>query len=236
LRAALFFAAEVIVGVTEISMADGMSTGGIEESRGEKEERVKKLSFFLGMLMMVSLVPRAQAQQQFDVAFGLGTITTADPPDLNSATLRGGAFPAFSGDFLFKHNLGIQGEVAWRASRAIFQGFQPYRPILYDFNGIYAPSFGKRFGAEVMGGIGALSTRVYQQFQTCNSSFSCTNYTSSNHLAGHVGGGLKFYVTHSFFVRPEAHYYFIRNNDEFGVGRAARYGLSIGYTMRNEVQ
>jgi hypothetical protein len=200
-----------------------------------KGDGVNKLVVYFAVVLFLFAAQGVWAQQQFDVAFGLGTVGTEDPPDFNSATLRGGAFPAFSGDFLFKHNLGIQGEVAWRASRNIFQGFQPYRPILYDFNGIYAPSFGNRFGAEVMGGIGALSTRVYQQFTTCSFT-SCTNYTSSNHLAGHVGGGLKFYVTHSFFVRPEAHYYFIRNNDEYGVGRAARYGVSIGYTMRNEVQ
>ena len=196
---------------------------------------MKRLSFCLAAFLFVFAAQIARAQQQFDVAFGVTTVGTEDPPSFNNATLRGGAFPAFSGDFLFKHNLGIQGEVAWRGSQAIFQGFQPYRPIFYDFNGIYAPSLGKRFGAEMMGGIGALSTRVYQQFTTCSFT-SCTNYTSSNHLAGHIGGGLKFYVTHSFFVRPEAHLYFIRNNDEYGVGKAARYGVSIGYTLKNEVQ
>jgi hypothetical protein len=196
---------------------------------------LKRLSFCLAALIFVCLAQVGWAQQQFDVAFGVTTTSTEDPPTVNNPTLRGGAFPAFSADFLLKHSLGVQGEVAWRGSQAVFQGFQPYRPIFYDFNGIYAPSFGNRFGAEVMGGIGALSTRVYQQFTTCSFT-SCTNYTSSNHFAGHIGGGLKFYVTHSFFVRPEAHMYFIRNNEEYGVGRATRYGVSIGYTMKNEIQ
>lgn len=192
----------------------------------------------LALLICVSFFSAhpAAAQQQFDIAFGLGTLSASpDPNVIGAATLGGGFFPSFSGDLLFKNNLGVQGQVAWRGRQNVFQGFQPYRPIFYDVNGIYAPNFGERFAAEVMGGIGALSTRVYQQFFECNFT-GCSNYVASNHLAGHVGGGLKFYVTHSFFVRPEAHVYFIRNADaEYATGRATRYGISIGYTLRNEV-
>lgn len=197
---------------------------------------MKRIVYALLICLLVTLPQTATAQQQFDVAFGLGTLSAS--PDENvtgAATLGGGFFPSFSADLLFKNNLGIQGQVAWRGRQNVFQGFQPYRPIFYDINGIYAPNFGTKFGAEVMGGIGALSTRVYQQFFECNFA-GCTNYTSSNHLAGHVGGGLKFYVTQSFFVRPEAHFYFMRNAEgEYGTNRATRYGLSIGYTLRNEV-
>jgi hypothetical protein len=48
---------------------------------------------------------------------------------------------------------------------------------------------------------------------------------------GDVGGGLKFYVYRSFFVRPEMRLYLIHNNVEFVSSRAFRYGASIGYTF-----
>jgi hypothetical protein len=175
--------------------------------------------------------------QQIDVGFGVNALTS---PSASSATgnyspqmMGGGAYPSFSGDILFKHQLGIQGEVAWRARQNIGFGFQPYRPILYDFNGIWAPRLGKRAAAEVMAGFGGESIRFYTPFVNCSFS-GCTDYVSSQHLLGHVGGGLKFYVTHSIFVRPEVHAYFIRNNYEFSSPRAFREGVSIGYTFRPE--
>src|SRR5205807_7568397 len=47
-------------------------------------------------------------------------------------------------DFIIKHRLGVSGNVAWRASRNLYAGVLPYRPIFYDFNGIYAPKLGTR--------------------------------------------------------------------------------------------
>jgi hypothetical protein len=38
-------------------------------------------------------------------------------------------------------------------------------------------------------------------------------------------------VTHSVYVAPEAHFYFIHNNLEFTSARATRYGVNIGYTF-----
>ena len=37
-----------------------------------------------------------------------------------------------------------------------------------------------------------------------------------------------------FFIRPEGHVYFIRNNEEYNQGKATRFGISIGYTLRNQ--
>src|SRR5947209_19843734 len=137
----------------------------------------------------------AQAQE-FDAAFGVGTLTA---PSASSASgnyapqsLSGGAYPSFSGDFLFRGRLGVQGEVAWRASRAIYGGFQPFRPIFWDFNGIYAPKLGKFAAAGLMAGIGVASSRAYQGFASCGFT-ACTDYSSTNHFMCHVGGGLRLY-------------------------------------------
>ncbi len=172
--------------------------------------------------------------QQFDVAFGVGTLTA---PSASSASdghapvsLTGGAYPAVSVGLLFKKQFGVGGELAWRASQNLYGGFQPYRPLFYDFNGIYAPKLGKRVAADLVAGIGWESLRFYQGFTTCGA-ISCTDFVSSNHFMGHVGGGLRYYFYGHFFVRPEAHLYMIHNNEEFSSGRATRFGVSLGYTF-----
>jgi hypothetical protein len=197
---------------------------------------LKKLILFVVSLAIL-LITGAASAQQIDFGFGVSTLTS---PSASSATgnyspqkMGGGAYPVFSGDFLFKHQFGIEGEVAWRAHQNIGFGFQPYRPILYDFNAIWAPRFGKRAAAEVLGGFGGESIRFYTPYVNCSFT-GCTDYVSSQHLLADVGGGLKFYVTRSIFVRPEVRAYFIRNNYEFSSPRAVREGVSIGYTFRPE--
>lgn len=174
--------------------------------------------------------------QQLDVAFGVSGVTsptTPSSPSFSPQIIGGGTFLGFSGDVLLKHQLGVQGEVNWRAKQNLWGGVQPFRPILYTVNGIWAPRFGNRAGAEVMGGIGGESVRFYTPFVNCSFT-GCTNYQSSNHFLAHVGGGLKFYVTHSIFIRPEIHAYFVRNNFEFTSPNVFREGVSIGYTFRPE--
>jgi len=195
---------------------------------------LKKIALVAIFSALVTIAGTARAQQM-DVAFGMGTVS-APATKINSQgfplpSLRGGAYPSFSGDFIFyKGQVGINGEVAWRASRSFYAGdpTQPYRPLFYDFNGIWTRRYG-RVSPEAMAGIGAESIRIYTSI-SCGFS-GCTNYVSSNHFMGHFGGGLKLYVSGNFFVRPEAQLYLVRNNIEFSSGRAARYGISIGYTM-----
>jgi hypothetical protein len=172
--------------------------------------------------------------QQISAAFGVSTVTA---PSASSASgsyspqsLTGGAYPSFSAGVLIKRNFGINGEISWRASQAVYQGYQPFRPIFYDFNGVFAPRVAKNAVAELMAGIGAESSRFYQPYYSCGFT-GCTNYTSSNHFLGHFGAGLRLYVRGGFFVRPEAHLYLVNNNVEFSSARVTRYGASIGYTF-----
>ena len=190
----------------------------------------------LGVVLLVlplMIITTARAQQ-FDAAFGVGTVTAPSASSASGNHLpvsqTGGAYPAFSADLLLKDRFGVGGELAWRASRNLYAGFQPYRPLLYDFNGIYVPKLGKHAAAELMAGIGWESLRFYQPFLTC-SFVTCTDFVSSNHFMGHFGGGLRYYFHGNFFVRPEAHLYMIRNNNEFSSPRATRFGVSLGYTF-----
>lgn len=189
------------------------------------------------LVILVGVIAMSQAAhaQQLDVAFGVGSIQSKSNLDFNisgdhqPASVGGGAAPAFSADYIFKNHFGIQGEVAWRGSQTLYGGYQPFRPILYDFNAMYAPKLGKRVQVELLGGIGSQSSRFYGGY-TCNY-FSCTDYQSSSHFLGHVGGGVRFYILNSIFVRPEAHAYFVNNNWEFNSAHEQRYGVSIGYTF-----
>ena len=198
---------------------------------------MKRLLVILFLSLSISLVASLHAQQQIDSQFGISgmnapSATTFDLNDFNHSpqSLSGGVYPSFAADFIIWRNLGFNGEVAWRASRATYQDLTPYRPIFYDFNAVYAKKTG-RVGFVAMGGIGAESIRFYGDFLNCNNFGQCTNYVSSNHFMGHVGAGVRLYLTNSVYLAPEAHLYFVHNNVEFTSARATRYGLNIGYTF-----
>jgi hypothetical protein len=195
---------------------------------------LKKLSLFLVLVVPILMAGTVHAQQQFDAAFGAGTILAPSASNANGdhapVSLSGGTYPVFSADILLKHQFGISGELAWRASRNLYGGFAPERPLFYDFNGIYAPKLGKHAQAELEGGIGFESIRFYQGFTSCGS-FSCTDFVSSNHFMGHFGAGFRYYIHGHIFVRPEAHLYLINNNQEFSSPVATRVGVSLGYTF-----
>ena len=173
--------------------------------------------------------------QQMDFAFGVSTVSTPSysapvatqfPPE----SLSGGAYLSISGDFLLHKNFGVMGEISWKASEALYNGYQPYRPIFWDFNGVYVPQLSKHVAAELSAGIGAESTRFYTNYYTCNY-VSCTNYATSTHFMGQFGAGLKLYARGGLFFRPEVHYYLVNNNNEYTSSRILRYGASIGYTF-----
>lgn len=177
----------------------------------------------------------AQAQK-IDLAFGISTIDAPGASQGNGVdhapvSLTGGTYPGFSGDVLFWHNLGIGAEVYWKASQADYagQGFN-YRPLFYDINAVYSPKLASHAYLELVGGIGALSTRFYTG--TVCGIYNCSNYQSSNHFDADFGAGLKLYPGRGFFIRPEARVYLINNNLDFSSNHATRYGLSIGYTFR----
>jgi hypothetical protein len=190
------------------------------------------LSFACAALAAFSNLAQAQ---KVDVAFGISTVDAPPASDADGVnhlpvSLNGGTYPGFSGDVLFFHHMGIGGEVYWKASQGDYLGSGvPYRPFFYDVNAVYSPKLASHTYLELLGGIGALSTRFYTGIN-CGQT-GCTNYQDSNHFMGHFGAGIKFYPKGNFFVRPEAHLYLVNNNVDYSSARAVRYGLSIGYTF-----
>ncbi len=172
--------------------------------------------------------------QQIDIGFGLSGIhspSTGSTSVFSAPSQGGGVYLGFNGDFLLKKNFGVGGEINWRATQAIYNGYQPYRPLFWDFNGIWLPHLAKHVTGELQAGIGVESIRFYNNYYTCSYITGCTNYTSSNHFMGDFGGGIRFYPHGNFFVRPEARFYLIHNNVEFNSNHLTRYGVTIGYTF-----
>lgn len=194
---------------------------------------MKKVTL-LAIIGVASLLSTAQAQQ-VDAAFGFNAVHATSAANAGSSyspqSVGGGLTPSFSADFLLPNHFGAGAEFSWRGSKAIYQPATidvPYRPFFYDFNAIYAPPITKSLSAELMAGIGAENTRFYVA-PSCG--INCQNYATTNHFMGHFGGGIRFYPVGNFFVRPEAHWYLVRNNNQFSSPYATRYGVSVGYSF-----
>ena len=190
--------------------------------------------FFAFALAVLAGTSNSARAQRVDLAFGISTVdapgaSTADSSH-SPVSLTGGTYPGFSGDVEVFHHIGIGAEIYWKASQADYanQGFN-YRPIFYDINAVYSPKLASHTYLELVGGIGALSTRFYTG--TSCGIYSCTNYQSSNHFDADFGAGLKFYPKGGFFIRPEGRIYLVNNNVEFSSPRVTRYGVSVGYTF-----
>jgi len=173
------------------------------------------------------------------MTFGASTVIA---PSSSSAignftpqTIGGGTYLGFSGDYLFWHNIGLNGEINWRASQNLYGGNQPFRPLFIDFNGMWVPHVSERIQPEFKAGLGVASVRFYTPTFTCDLfSGSCTNYDTRNHFMGDFGAAVRLYVHGHVFVRPEAQLYLIHNNVEFSSGHAERVGVSIGYTFGSQ--
>lgn len=177
----------------------------------------------------------AQAQQA-DAMFGGGTIMSSGSCDLTTFICpeKGGFYPNIGADVIFHKRVGFGFDVAWKGGQGAYGGTggQPFRPILFDFNGVYQPKLSKKVGLDLMGGIGWQTTRFYGYQPTSSCVYFGACYTSSNHFLVDIGGGIRYYVWGHVFLRPEAHYYHILNNtNEFSSNDIIRVGASIGYTI-----
>ncbi len=194
---------------------------------------MKKLSLFVASFCLFFLLGSAAQAQQFDLGFNVSGLT-APPTNASVPTIGGGAYTGLGMDFIFYHNVGFGFNASWRASQNLYQGIQPFRPFFYDFNAVYGPPLGKRAQLNLQAGLGVESIRFYTPFLQGNQFTGFTDFVSSNHFMGHFGGGVSFYLTRAIFIRPEAHYYLVHNQEEFAGSHATRFGATIGYSFKNQ--
>jgi hypothetical protein len=197
---------------------------------------LRKFAFVATLFALFVFADLASAQQA-DAMLGFGTLLSPGAASCNFNTgcpEKGGLYINLGADVIFHRRMGFGFDAAWKASQGEYggPGGQPYRPILFDFNGVYQPRLSKKVGADLMGGIGWQTTRFYGYQPTGNCVYFGACYQSSNHFLVDVGGGLRYYVWGHVFVRPEAHYYKVFNNtSDFTSGNIIRVGASIGYTI-----
>lgn len=146
---------------------------------------------------------------------------------------KGGFYPTIGGDAIFHRRFGIGGDISWRGGQGNYAGLGvPYRPIIFDINGVYQPRIGKKAGLDLVAGIGWQTTRFYSFNNSTNCIYFSACYNSYNHFLVDLGAGVRYYVWGHVFVRPEARYYHVLNNTNvFTSGNIVRVGASIGYTI-----
>ncbi|MGO9088426.1 MAG: hypothetical protein ACLQBK_24735 [Candidatus Sulfotelmatobacter sp.] len=171
--------------------------------------------------------------QQLDIAAGGSALFAAGPISASQAfpppAEKGGSYPSVSAELVFKNHYGFEAESAFRYKQGLYNGYQRYRPVFSDVNGVYAPRIGPKTSADFMAGFGVQTLTFYNQFGSCSG--VCPTSISTNHFMLHAGGGMRYYFWRHFFVRPEAHYYYVVGNTEFHSGNVLRLGASVGYSF-----
>src|SRR4051812_582642 len=140
---------------------------------------LSKLTFLASVFAAFLLSTIFAFGQQADAMLGFGTVLSpgaaacGSNPANFTCPERGGLYMNIGGDVIFHKRLGLGFDATWRSSQGNFGGLGiPYRPILFDINGVYQPKMGKKAGLDLMGGIGWQSTRFYGYQPTS----SCVNF------------------------------------------------------------
>jgi len=198
---------------------------------------LRKLVLLMSGCAVVALASYARAQE-IDLAVGGSTLFSSKPTSASLAypppVEKGGNYPFVSAEVIRKNHFGLSAEMAFRYKQGLYNGYQRFRPLLYDVNGVFAPQISDNISADFMAGIGGQSLIFYNRFASCSPSYSgnCPISISSNHFLVHLGGGVRYYFWRNFFARPEAHYYYIvGNTDQFHSSNVLRLGASIGYSF-----
>jgi hypothetical protein len=198
------------------------------------------------LLLVFCLLNAPQAKAQgFSAFFGVGTMTdsassqmidTFGDGTLYSTPKMAGAFVSFGGDFMFRPTLGFGAEYSTRFSQGAYAGLN-YRPSFYDFNAIWHPLPKlSRIVPEFQAGLGGVNLQFYYNQQFCDAFAGCSTSNqfieSSNHFQLHGGAGVRIYMNHYLFLRPQVDIHLVNNFFQFGSGWVPQYSIAIGIGKR----
>ncbi len=110
------------------------------------------------------------------------------------------------------------------------------RVTFYDFNGILQPVSTKKASLQLIGGIGGVNTKFYENYVASGSPLGSSNYSqyasSANHFQVHGGVGVQLYVSGNIFVRPQFDIHYAPNlTEQFGSNAAWQGMVWVGYTF-----
>ncbi len=195
---------------------------------------MRKFALFASVCAVFLLANFAQAQE-LDLAVGgsklystkntNASLTYLPPPESY------GTFASVSLVRIFENHFGYSAEVVTSSKRQLYNGFQEYRPFLYDLNGVFARHVARRMTIDFVAGAGGQTALFYTQYSGCPFQTGCTPRVNSTHFLVHAGAGLRISVWRGIFARPEANFYRIFNNNDFHSGNALRLGASVGYSF-----
>jgi hypothetical protein len=199
---------------------------------------LRKFALLMSVCALLAFATFAHSQQ-LDLTVGGGTLISTKNSTASQTYLpppeKGGTYATVSIDRIYENRFGFSAEGSWRVKQTLYNYFQQYRPVLYDFNAVFAPRLGKKTSGILMAGVGGQSVLFYSPYGGCFYPSGCVTHLNSNHFLMHVGGGINYTVWRHIFVRPEAHYYRIVNNtDVFHSDNVLRVGVSVGYTFHRE--
>jgi len=206
---------------------------------------LKSIRASIPITMALFLSTTLAHAQKLDVYFGVGTAmdsssgqsidtfgtgTSFTTPEMTGAMGKVGA------DFMFTPHFGVGGQTDFRFGQASYAGLN-YRPVFYDFNGIWMP-FGhkyKRVVPEFQAGLGGVNLKFYLPQSFCDSFAGCSSSNtfveSSNHLQVHMSAGVRIYATSHLFIRPQVDARYVNNFFQFGSNWVPEYGAAVGWTF-----
>jgi hypothetical protein len=157
-----------------------------------------------------------------------GTGNSISTPKIN------GLFATVGGGFMLTNHFGAGAEINWRAGSGDYAGLN-YRPVFYDFNGIWQPIKTKRFVPEVQAGIGGVHLGFSANQQECSLIIGCSTVSlgseSSNHFQTHFAVAARLYVTPHIFLRPAVDAHWVNNFFQFGSDWVPEYTMGLGYSF-----
>jgi hypothetical protein len=204
---------------------------------------VRVFRFAVAFSVLLPLVSSfAHAQSRFDFYFGMGTAQVGSSHQVIQNTSTGsilptphmdGVFGTIGGGIFLKQNYGFGAQAAFRFKQGDYAGYG-YRPIFYDFNGMWTPQIGKFVVPEFQAGFGGLNLRFYDAsnpYYDYNTGKVSTFAGSSNHFQLHAAAGLRFKVKSHIFVRPQLDYHWVPNlTNEFGSNSVLSYSLAAVFS------
>src|SRR5258708_8547814 len=117
-------------------------------------------------VIAVSLLASFASAQQGDAMIGFGTLMSSGTTSCGQSSCfvpeKGGLYTNISGDVVFKKRIGFNFEAAWKASQGNYAGLGiPFRPILFDFNGLYQPQLSPKVSPHLLGVVRRQAPRFY---------------------------------------------------------------------------
>jgi hypothetical protein len=184
--------------------------------------------------------------QSANVYYGVGTavdasagtqIDTFGTGNPYTTPRLGGSFSDVGTSVLFTKHFGVGADVSWKNSRGAYAGLL-YRPLFYNFDGVWEPVSTKRLEPEIHVGLGGMHLGYSLNNTLCDQFAGCSTFNqgveTSNHFQVHMAAAARFYVTDHVFVRPAVDGHWVNNLFQFAHNWLPEYSIGVGYSFGRE--